>query len=298
MALDLSALTAYVQEQRVPLIHEAMLKAKSADLFSWQPDIKTSAKLNLLNTHVHFSDGTVCGFDDSGSQALSQRELKTGVIKVDMKWCQREMIKYWMQYKVRANANPGALAFEEDFVNGVLGDIEQKLEKAIWQGDVSSSDANLNKFDGMLTILAGETTATASWSTSSMYDTVKNTYEAIPQAAFDRGDVAIFIGEDAYRSYVQELVEKNLFHYDPQQAADMEYFVPGTNTKIYAVAGLNGTSKAVAGSRRNLFYGFDEEGSEQEFKFWYSDDNDEYRMKVVFNAGVQVAFPNEVVVTQ
>ena len=298
MALDLSALTAYVQEQRVPLIHEAMLKAKSADLFSWQPDIKTSAKLNLLNTNVHFSDGTVCGFDDSGSQALSQRELKTGVIKVDMKWCQREMIKYWMQYKVRANANPGALAFEEDFVNGVLGDIEQKLEKAIWQGDVSSSDANLNKFDGMLTILAGETTATASWSTSSMYDTVKNTYEAIPQAAFDRGDVAIFIGEDAYRSYVQELVEKNLFHYDPQQAADMEYFVPGTNTKIYAVAGLNGTSKAVAGSRRNLFYGFDEEGSEQEFKFWYSDDNDEYRMKVVFNAGVQVAFPNEVVVTQ
>ena len=298
MALDLSKLVAYVQEQRLPLIHEATLKAKTANMLSWQPDVKTSAKLNLLDTNVVFGDGLTCGFEDSSSQALSQREIETGVIKVEMKWCVREMAKYWMQHEIRINANEGGLPFEEDFINGIVNDVEQKVEKAIWQGDVSSSDANLNKFDGFLAILGSETTATASMDTSSVYNSISNVYAAIPQAAFDRGDVVIFIGEDQYRTYVQELVAKNLYHYDPQQAADMEYFVPGTTTRIKAVGGLNGTSKIVAGSLRNMFYGFDEEGSDHEFKFWYSPDNDDYRLRIVFNAGVQVAYPEEIVVAQ
>lgn len=298
MALDLSKLTEYVQEQRVPLIHEATLKAKSAAMFSWQPDIKTSAKLNLLNTNVSFGDGLTCGFEDSGSQELSQRELETGVIKVEMRWCVREMAKYWMQHEIRINANEGGLPFEEDFINGIVADVNQKVEKAIWQGDKSSADANLNKFDGLLTILSSESVATASMDTSSVYNSVAAVYGAIPQGAFDRGDVVIFLGEDSYRSYVQELVAKNLYHYDPQQAADMEYFVPGTTTRIKAVGGLNGTGKIVAGSLRNMFFGFDEEGSENEFKFWYSPDNDDYRLRIVFNAGVQVAYPEEIVVAE
>ena len=298
MALDLSKLTAYVQEQRVPLIHEATLKAKTANMLTWQPDIKTSAKLNLLDTNVVFGDGLTCGFDTSSSQELSQRELKTGVIKVEMNWCVREMAKYWMQHEIRINANEGGLPFEEDFINGIVADVNQKVEKAIWQGDVSESDANLNKFDGFLAILGSETTATASMDTSSVYNSISNVYAAIPQGAFDRGDVVIFIGEDQYRTYVQELVAKNLYHYDPQQAADMEYFVPGTTTRIKAVGGLNGTSKIVAGSLRNMFYGFDEDNSENEFKFWYSPDNDDYRLRIVFNAGVQVAYPEEIVVAQ
>ena len=298
MALNLSKLTEYVQEQRVPLIHEATLKAKSAAMFSWQPDIKTSAKLNLLNTNVSFGDGLTCGFEDSGSQELSQRELETGVIKVEMKWCVREMAKYWMQHEIRINANEGGLPFEEDFINGIVADVNQKVEKAIWQGDKSSADVNLNKFDGLLTILSSESVATASMDTSSVYNSVAAVYGAIPQGAFDRGDVVIFLGEDSYRSYVQELVAKNLYHYDPQQAADMEYFVPGTTTRIKAVGGLNGTGKIVAGSLRNMFFGFDEEGSENEFKFWYSPDNDDYRLRIVFNAGVQVAYPEEIVVAE
>ena len=294
--VDLSNLTAYVQEQREPLIHEASLKAKTAQMLSWQSDIKTSAKLNLLNTTVAFQDGTTCGWSDSGSSELSQRELETGVIKINMGFCEREMIKYWMQYKVRANVNPGALPFEKDFVNGVVAKIDEAVEKAIWQGNKSGSDPNLNKFNGFLTILGSEASVvTASVDTGSAYNSALAAYNAIPQKAFSRGDVVIFMGEDMYRSYVQELVTKNLYHFDPQAGADGEYIIPGTLTRVVAVPGLNGTSKIVAGSLRNMFYGFDEENSEHEFKFWFSEDNDEYRLKVIFNAGVQVAFPDEIV---
>lgn len=131
MSVQFHELAEYVQEQRVPLIHEATLKAKTASMLSWQPDVKTKAKLNLLNTNVEFQDGTTCGFEDRGASELSQREIETGVIKINMSFCMREMIKYWMQYKVRANVNPGALPFEEDFINGIVAKIDEAVEKAI-----------------------------------------------------------------------------------------------------------------------------------------------------------------------
>ena len=89
-----NGLTAYVQEQRLPLIKEAVLKAKSASLFNLQTDIKTSAALNLLSTDVQFGDGMSCGWDEAGTQTLSQRILETGHIKINMAYCDKDMLKY------------------------------------------------------------------------------------------------------------------------------------------------------------------------------------------------------------
>ena len=53
----MATLPAYVEQRRLPLIKEAVLKAKSASLFNLQSDIKTDAALNLLTTDVQFGDG-------------------------------------------------------------------------------------------------------------------------------------------------------------------------------------------------------------------------------------------------
>ena len=130
--VDLSKLTKYVQEQRVPLINEVSLKAATVPYLSWQSDIKTSAKLNLLNTSVAFKSGLECNWTGGSSQALSQRELKTGVIKVEQAYCVRAMLDYWTQYQVRIAADPGVLPFEEDFTNGIVKAVDEAVEKAVW----------------------------------------------------------------------------------------------------------------------------------------------------------------------
>ena len=89
-----NGLTAYIQEQRLPLIKNAVLKAKSASLFNLQTDIKTSAALNILKTDVTFGDGLACGWDEAGTNTLSQRILETGQIKINMAFCDKEMLKY------------------------------------------------------------------------------------------------------------------------------------------------------------------------------------------------------------
>ena len=37
------------------------------------------------------------------------------------------------------------------------------------------------------------------------------------------------------------------------------------------------------------------EGDDEKFDLWYSKDNQEFRLAINFNAGVQVAFPDEIV---
>ena len=90
----MSSLPEYVEQRRLPLIAEAVLGGDSAKLFNLQTDVKTSAALNLLSTDVEFGDGSTCGWDEAGTQTLSQRILETGLIKINMAYCDKVMLKY------------------------------------------------------------------------------------------------------------------------------------------------------------------------------------------------------------
>lgn len=288
MAINVSALTAYVDEQRLPLIRKTIFAAPSVKHFNLQTGVKHSAALNILNTTVAFGDGATCGWDEAGSSAFSQRTLEVGNYKVNMSFCDKAMLKYWNGYDVRVAAGQKTLPFEEDFVNGVIDGVAEKLETIIWQG-VKATD----KIDGILTILGNESTVIKSEAGTTIYDSVLNAYKAIPAKKLDKA--ALFLGVDKFRDLVLELTAKNLYHYNPAVDEKMEIVLPGTNTRVIAVSGLNGKSNVVAADPENIYYGVDMEGDEEKFDLWYSQDNQEFRLAINFNAGVQVAFPDEVV---
>jgi hypothetical protein len=294
MSVILTGLPAYVEERRLPLIKEAVLKAKTASLFNLQSDIKTSAALNLLQTDVEFGDGLACGWEDKGTSTLSQRILTTGHIKVNRGFCEKDFLKYWTGYQVRVAAGQQNLPFEEYFVSAIVENVKAAIEKAIWQGDTASSDNKLKWFDGMLKILGAAEGVVSATTAASAYDAIKNVYLAIPEKVLDKA--VIFVGADTFRTYMQEMVEKNYYHYAADGMPVEEFILPGSNTRVIAVNGLNGTGKIVAGSLDNMFYGCDMMGDEEKFEMWYSQDFREYRLAISFNAGVQVAFPDEIVV--
>lgn len=289
-------LPAYVEEKRYPLIRKAVLGAKSAKLFSLQTDIKHAATLNLLSTNVEFGNGGTCGWDEAGNAEFSQRVLTVGNIKVNMAFCEREMLSKYLGSEVKVGAGAEALPFEEELTEDIIKSINEAVEKAIYQGDTASSDANLKSFDGLIKILGAEdgvVDVTATGEASALAK-VRKVYNAIPEGAFERGDVVILVGAEIFRTLVGEMVDKNLFHYNPG-TPEGEVVLPGTNVRVIEVNGLNGTKKAVAASLKNLFFGTDMVNDLETFDLWYSKDNQEFRLVVKFNAGVQVAFPDEVV---
>ena len=129
---------------------------------------------------------------------------------------------------------------------------------------------------------------------TSAYDAIKSVYMAIPEKVLDKA--VILVGADTFRSYTQELVEKNFYHYSADGYPTEEFIVPGTNTRVIAVNGLNGTGKIVAASLDNLFYGCDLMNDNETLDVWYSKDFQEHRLAMSFNFGVQVAYPSEVVI--
>ena len=294
----MSSLTPYIEQNRLPLIAKAVLKSKSAGLFNLQTGIKTNAMLNLLSTDIKFGEGLACGWSESGSQTLSQREIKTGAVKVNMAYCEKEFLKYWTQYAVRVAAGQKTLPFEEEFINEVIKNVNAKVETAIWQGDTDSSDVNLNKVDGLLKILGNEAsvvkaTISGTATPEGVYSDVMAVYNAIPVEAVE--GASILVGADKFRLFVQKLVADNLYHYNVEAPVD-EVVIPGTNVKVIAVNGLNGTGKIVAGQLdKNFFYGCDMADDQEKFEFWYSQDNREFRLDIEFNFGVQVAYPDMVV---
>lgn len=294
MAYNVTGLTAYVEERRLPLIAEAVLKAKSASLFNLQTDVKGSAAINLVNTDPTFQEGG-CGWNAQGDVTFSQRIINTGLVKINMAFCEKDLLKTWMGYEVKAGLADDSLAFEEYFVGNIIDNVKAGVEKAIWQGDTSSNDATLKHTDGLIKILnaaSGVIEPTIASGTSA-YDAIKTVYMAIPEKVLDKA--VILVGADTFRAYMQEMVEKNFYHYAADGMPSEEFIIPGTNTKVIAVNGLNGTGVIVASALDNLFYGCDMMNDNETFDIWYSKDFQEHRLAMSFNFGVQVAYPDEVV---
>lgn len=303
MAINVQALGTYVDEQRLPLLRNAVIGARSAYHFNLLTGVKGATALNLLGTNVQFGDGSACGWSQSGTTTLSQRILTPGAIKINMSFCDKSLLKTWANYEVRVAAGQKTLPFEEDFMKGVGEDVAAKLEKAIWQGDTTSNDTNLNKFDGVIKLLSGATLASsitiASGDTKSQV--VGKVYDAIPSAAYSKGEVVMYVGEDFYRSYIQELIANgNLVITTGLNDVAMpeSILIPATNVRIMGVGGLNGTGKVYASYKDNFVYGVDLTGDEEKYDFWYSQDNREHRLAIEFVAGVQVAYPDMVVRAQ
>lgn len=289
-----TSLPTYVDQNRLPLIAKAVLGAKTASLFTLQSGVKSPTALNLISTDVVFGDGSTCGWNEAGSTTLSQRILTPAALKVNMAFCDKKLLDKWANYQVQVAAGSKTLPFEEDFVTSITTSVDEKLEQMIWQGD--STKSGVNEFDGMIKILeasgAGTVKVAIAKGTAS-YDAIKSVAAAIPNESYAE-DTVIFVGMEIFRKFIAELVAANLYHYNPNDK-EGEYTLPGTALKVIAVNGLNGTNKIVAGRLSNMFYGTDLAGDEEVYKLWYSEDNREFRLVIEFIGGVQVAYPDQIV---
>ena len=271
------------------------MSAKSASLLNLQTDVKWKAAINLVSVAPVLQDGSTCGWSDAGSAELSQRVITAPMIKINQAFCHKDFLKYWTGYEVKVGVGRETLPFEEYFTSLIVDEVKAANEKLIWQGDTTSDDVNLKWTDGLLKLIAADSNVVepeiASGATA--YDAIKAVYLAIPEKVLDKA--VIFVGADTFRQYMQEMVEKNYYHYAANGMPVEEFIIPGTNTRVIAVNGLNGTGKIVAARTENLFLGVDMLDDAEKFEMWFSKDFNEFRLAIEYNLGVQFAFGDEIV---
>jgi hypothetical protein len=311
MGFDVSALANYTKENEALLVTSSVLGAKTAALIKSAGNVmvgvKSSEKINIMETDAIFQAGGTCGFNASGSTTFTQRTVTPGKIKVNEALCPKDLEAKYLQKALPTGSMYDSIPFEQEFADKKAKTIAAQLETGLWQGDTSSVNVNLNKFDGLVKLIgaaSGVVAANASTFISgaplssitaanviSIFDGV---YRAIPAKVVAADDMTIFCGQDLFRTYTIALKNSGSFNYQIDVKADSEFVLPGTTIKVVAVAGLNGTNKVYAMRLSNLFLGTDLLNEEEKFEIFYAKEADQVRFVSEFKMGVNIAFPDEV----
>lgn len=294
-SLTLHDLPEYIDQHSEELITKSVFSPMSANLFKVQTGVKSKTALNLLDTAVTFGDGTVCGFTNTTSSTISQRYIEPGFIKVNAEYCDKDFLNTFAAHQVNVAAGRETLPFEEYFVEDIKRQIGKNLEIAIWQGDTTSNNANLNKFDGLLKIMTADVPQANQQAkgADTILTRVWKVYNAIPEEVLF--DEVIYLNNANFRALVKALVDSNLYHYERNIDESLDIILPGTNTHVKAINGLTGVDTIIALNPDHVVYGVDLEGDAETAKMWFSDDNDTFRLKIEFSVGVQIALPNEII---
>lgn len=289
MGYKVDTLPAYIKQNRDILIKKSVLGAPSVDKFTVQADSKGTVAINLMDIAAVLQDGASCGFSAAGSTNFSQRNIVTKVVKVNSQWCPKDLIGKYTEWAVNISAKNPNLPFEEYLTQGIVEDVDKQVEKIAWMGSDSLG------ISGVTEILSAETTTVKKKyaSGTSAYDIVKQAYMAIPVDVLDRAE--IFVGRDLFREFMNDMVEKNLYHYSAGEGSLTEFIFPGTNVKVNATAGLDGSGLAVAGDPKDIVMGVDLVNDKEDFDLFYSKDDRVWKLVIEFVLGFQVAFPDQMV---
>lgn len=289
-----SGLSSYVEQNRLPLISKVVLAGKTIDLLQKQLGIKTTANLNILSLDPTIASGASCGFSAGNAVTLTERALATGQMKVNLEICPRTLLGKWAEYQVRLGAGRDVLPFEEEIIDELIKQINKKMETLVWQAKTSTYSGS-DQFNGFVTIAANDASATKNTLSSGLtaFDAVKATYDAMTDAMLEDG--VIFVDPAIYRAFLSDLVALNLYHYNPNDGVTEEILFPASNVRVINTPGLASTKKLFASSLRNLYYGCDLMDDAETVDVWFSKDADVFRVKVAWNAGVQYAFSDLVI---
>lgn len=319
MAYNVSALTDYTKENEDLLVMKSLFGSRTQQIIQAEGNVmvgvKSSEKINILDTDAIFQTGGTCGFTSSGSTSFTQRTLTVGKIKVNESLCPKALEAKYTQKALQVGSRYEKVPFEEQYTEQKAGKIAEQNETASWKGDTDSVDVNLNKYDGFIklidtaaasvaansaTYISGGAIASATGITTANVKSVVNAmWLGLPAALQGKSDVRVFCGWDTFQKFVAAYTDQNLFHFKPSgsevSAENGEVIIPGTNYKLTAVHGLDGTNRLFAMRTSNMYFGTDLENEDERWEIFFAKEADETRFIAEFKAGVQVAFPNEIV---
>lgn len=301
MAINVSQLSEYVNIHKDELLTKAVLGANTLEHVEKMLDVKYKDQLNYLDSTIVLADGSQCGWNPQGDDTFTARTIEVVPLTVQKEFCWKDLRKYWMNDQLLFDAGKETLPFEEKFAENNVKATAAELEKQLWM-NVKGEDGKL--FDGFVKIITDASGSTKVDLTAgyTAIDVIDKTYAAITPVMLLQ-EVTIFVSHSTFRNYIQALNAVCCAN-RPIIDANAEYMMyPGdSRVKIVPVSGLEGADAskvlAVASPESNLVYGTDVDGSENDFRLWFDEKEDKFLLKILFNAGVQYKFDEQIVLTK
>ena len=304
MAFDVTALAAFVEDRDFALLSQMQAVGGLMDIATIQVGLKGSSNLQFMDTDVVFAaDG--CSRVSSDTTTFSQRTITVGAIQAGENLCIKDLNNKWTQILVSqgcAGEEELPTPIEEIYMADKMNAIRNALDVADWQGDTASGTNNLSYYDGLLKIIdAGSPvdgnptaiTVATGITEANIIGILQGMWKLIPENILHEDDLYIFLGNDAYRCYVNALINANLFHYVGEDGVSTLH---GTNVKISTQVGLTGTDRLIAMRGKNAVIGMDGDTEEDNIKVRLDPVTEkQVFVDVCFKRGTQVFFDDEIV---
>tara|TARA_R110000803_G_scaffold67477_7_gene129226 strand:- start:919 stop:1830 length:912 start_codon:yes stop_codon:yes gene_type:complete len=299
MAFDVSGLSLYVDQEKNELIRRSLMTSRTLGNIQVQPGIKHSASINILTGNDIFQSGS-CGWSASGDTAMTQRDITVCDIKKNEALCLNDLEKYYTSKAMAPGSYNETIPFEALYAEEVVGQTAKFVEKLSWQGDVAlASSNNLSLCDGLLKVIDAEASVVSvtgeALTAAGIVDAIDAMVDALPEDVAEATDLKVFLSISTFRTYLKALRDANLYAFDGSEQAS--FTIPYYNSSDITIVGVGGipAGRAVLAESQNLVAGTDLLSDAEDFKIFYSEDNDEVRVRLKMKIGFQVAFPARIV---
>lgn len=285
MALNLNGLPDFVKQDSKTFVKDAVLGAQTVKLLqaagSVQFGIKSKAAINTLSQGVNVQSDLDCSRNPIGDTVIGQAQIEVHPLKDERNYCPKVYENKWTGEYLTKGSTYSELLFAQEFMTQRAELIAEYNEKHIWQGNATGATV-YNKYDGFIKLVKASTAKNVTVSGSTLDAKLKSVYLAAPIEVTGNGDGIMFMGQDMYAQYVSTVDDKNFF------SAAGDKALRGTNGKIEAVAGLNGTNFVLVANPTDLVYGTDMIGEEESATMEYSIETRQIYVDFHWKSGVQI----------
>ena len=309
MSFDVSTLAAYTEQNAMDLIIKSVAGGRLSNYANIQDGVKGPTTINILSSDVVFqADG--CSRSASGATTLSQRTITPGAVAIHEDLCMTDLAAKYTAVMLRQGLTneKEEIPFEELYFTEKVAKLQKAIEVADWQGDTTSGNANLSKYDGLNKIIAAATavngnptgiTVATGLTNANIIGVLTGMAELMPEDIMDADDLKLFVGMDSFLKYQKAIADGNYFHYVVDGGFTSELPLIGfPNVTVCATPGLTGLAGGESYLMRasNIYVGVDLPGEESnDVRSWYDDNDRIYKVTMAFRRGVNVAFPDQVV---
>jgi hypothetical protein len=286
---DVTAIAGYIDQESFGLISKSILETNLASFMNVRVGLQgNSVDIPLLDTDFDVQNGADCGWNASGDTTISVVPMTLKNNKVNVVQCVQTLRDTFFSQQLAAGAYNGgtSIPFEESLAEHFVGKLHNYNENFIINGDGAYSGLT-----DILTVANGVVSgATASqWTASNAVANAQALYAALPDKSYTMDDLVLIMSPQNYRALVLGITQGNYFHIEPGAT---NVFVPGTQVRAVASSGLVGSNVKFMGPTSALFMGTDLTSDFEQFRLWYSQDNDEMRGLMRWRLGVAVSEPS------
>lgn len=255
MAIDITGLQEYIT------LHPRLLQTKV-----WEDTIlkkipvqeypNTTPGKHIARIFTPIANLSECCSIPTGNSNIVDKELSAICIEDGQEYCEVDLAAILRNEDFRFTAgqeSTGSLA--QQIIDGQLAAFTEAIDNLVFQGDVTSSDPNLNKLDGLIK-QANDSTLTQklTFADEDVYTMLQRIAISSNINARKMGKIAIFVGREVADALQLQLINRNLFQYNPgtysyESDIDLLGFAGFT---IVPTRGLDGTNTIIATPFSNI----------------------------------------------